>query len=90
MKPWIFCAGGKRTSVTHITSVTQFRPLLTFFFSYILSSSSLFSHLYKSDNLEMGSEQPGLEDGVPAHDRGIGTRLSLRSLSTQIIDPMIL
>ena len=30
-------------------------------------------------------EQPGLEGGVPAYCRGVGTRLSLRSLPTQTI-----
>jgi len=30
-------------------------------------------------------EQPGLVEDVPAHGRGIGTRLSLRSLPTENI-----
>jgi len=32
-----------------------------------------------------GFEQPGLVEGVPAHGRGVGTRLSIRSLPTQTI-----
>jgi len=31
------------------------------------------------------SEQPGLVEGVPAHGRGVGTRWSLRSLTTLTI-----
>jgi len=29
-------------------------------------------------------EQPGLEEGVPAYGRGVGTRWPIRSLPTQI------
>jgi len=32
-----------------------------------------------------GFEQPGLVEGVPAHGRGVGTRVSLRFLPTQTI-----
>jgi len=32
-----------------------------------------------------GFEQPGLMEGVPTHGRGVGMRLSIRSLPTQTI-----